>query len=95
MPADRIPTSAALALLLGVTACAHRDVFDPPPGGTETQFHRDNLECAMMAKAIVGDGFVYGPPLYVAIALAQHRQAGREASRECLLGKGYTLHAEQ
>lgn len=84
---------AALAAVLLLSACAPT-VFDPPPGGNEAQFHRDNLECAAMARGIVGDSFAFGPPLFVAAAAAGHNNAMRKAHDECMLGKSYTIHQE-
>jgi hypothetical protein len=85
-------TLAILALPVMLLGCASKLVFDLPPGGTEAQFHRDNIDCAITAKAVVGDSFVMGAPLFVAAAQMGHNNAMREAAGECMLGKGYTLH---
>jgi hypothetical protein len=68
-------------------------VWNLPPDGsrTETEFHRDNVECQMTARSVVGDQFAMGTPLFIAMAAAGHNQAMREADKECLLGKGYVL----
>jgi hypothetical protein len=87
--------AAALAATLLVTACAHPTVWDGPPGTDQAQFHRDNLECAMQAKALNGDGIAFGPPLFVAVAIAAHQQAAQQAHDECMLGKSYTVHASK
>lgn len=91
--ATRTLATAALAATLAIAACAPT-VFDPPPGGTEAQFHRDNLKCAAIAHGIVGDSLAFGPPLFVAAAAAGHNNAMRQAHDECMLGEGYTVHKQ-
>lgn len=85
---------AALAITLAIAACAPT-VFDLPPGADQAQFHRDNLECAMAAKSIVGETFVMGPPLMIAAAQIGHNNAMKAAHDECMLGKSYTVHTSQ
>lgn len=87
--AAKIVTLAVCAAIL--SACGPT-VFDPPPGVDEAQFHRDNLECAVQAKAIVGDSFAFGPPLFVAAASAGHASDIRAAHDECMQGKSYVKH---
>jgi hypothetical protein len=90
-----IRTLAILAAVISLAACQQPTVWDPPPGGVpDAQFHRDNLECAMIARAAVGDSFAMGTPMFVALAGAAQAQNMKAADRECLLGKGYTLHTQ-
>lgn len=89
--AYRTLSTAALAATLALAACAHQTIWDSPTGD-QAQFHRDNLECAQEARATVGDGFVMGPPLFVALATAAHNNNMQAAHDECMLGKNYTKH---
>ena len=82
---------AAMAIATTLAACAPT-VFDLPPGGDQAQVHRDNLQCAMMAKQIVGDQFVMGPPMFIAAAQIRRDSDTKAAHDECMLGKAYTIH---
>jgi hypothetical protein len=66
-------------------------IWNPPAGGTEAHFHRDNIECMQTARATVGDGFAMGSPMFVAIASAAHQENVRGVFKECMLGKEYSL----
>jgi hypothetical protein len=86
-------TLAVIALPVLLAACAPT-VFTRPPGVDEAQFHRDNFECSMQAKAFVGDQFVMGPPLMIAAAQIGHDNAMKAAHDECMLGKAYTVQKD-
>jgi hypothetical protein len=84
---------SSLALLATVAACAPTK-FDGPPGMTEAQFHRDNLECTMIGKKMAGDQFTIGPPLFVAAAAIGRDNEIRATHDECMLAKAYTIHRD-
>jgi hypothetical protein len=93
MATKTLPAAAlAVTSLLSVAACASKTVFELPSGGTEAQFHRDNLECAVVAKAVVGQNVVWGPPLFVIAAQASYQNAAQQAHDECMLSRNYVEH---
>ncbi len=87
MTARTLAALAAAALLLA--GCAQPINWTRPNGVTEAQFHKDRLECAMVGKQLVGDSFVMGPPLMIAIAQAAHDNNVKAAFIECMLSKDY------
>ena len=84
---------SALTLVATLAACAPTK-FDGPPGITEAQFHRDNLECTLIGKRMAGDQLTFGPPLFVAAAAIGRDNEIRATHDECMLGKAYTVHRD-
>ena len=79
----------AVAAVLALAGCQRPDIWDQP-GVTQAQFHRDNLECQMVARGVAGDQFAMGTTSFVVMAAAVHQQNVRELYRECMMGKNYT-----
>jgi hypothetical protein len=78
----------AAALAVTLAGCAHPVSYNLV--GSEAQFHRDNLECSIVAKSAVGGSFVIGPPIVIAASIFRRNADIQAAQNECMLGKGYT-----
>jgi hypothetical protein len=78
--------NALLILALALGGCA---VVWDKPGGTESEFHRDEYECQLVATGmggISGGGGSAGPMIYGAI----QRTPNRNIYKSCMRSRGWT-----